>query len=1001
MDTPTRAQLNGVRDRILKYDGNEFPVRCKLSEITWFTNWVETRDNYITVHEITSDTIQNAFAAGYTLNDIGGNSIIPRKLVSIVNVEGNYYLQGDNDIEKMFIYCLLYDSYRPKKAPRRVKDMFESQYIRNNALSLKMSKELMHKKNEQAEIITVVDNAILLKAKNIHVKLPRTFEFKVPGGIGVYRVKANIRDISDVWPNKTGRLIDVFTHVQVIDDGRIGIITHDPVEHITNGRWEETTEYEKGNRRDKTRHGLLETRRTVYRSCGERFVVGFPLMRCKNKPLGLTTSFWNTIHITKDPHMKEYVRKRRINPYEPEATEMPPRYGRIRYMEPNFQFRQEQEDALELIFDEENNLRDEENNLRSGIHILPCGAGKTLLGIATAVRSGCKRILVLVPNATIEKQWKRRFFERARVRANTLYDLGRISQDNLKKRRNIVSIISWDKIAWKCDTTLELIEGSRLEERKLLAVENAIFTNWDMVIIDEVHNIRTEQRLCLLSKLSYKSMVGLTATAGKSHTYPWYVEIAPILYETSWPLIGTHIRNVPCVPWGGDIYNKTFSEAVGNYTQSAMQTNQAVMKKTILDRMRYVLPTCVQKYEQMLHYNPIKLQKIKDIIEYHEQQNHPIIVFAENLEHMHLFRRFFVEDVPIHHTDRELFGNYFRQSYLDYLYTHIYNKYMDVFPMLGNNIDVWKNNLFNRWENMLNVWFNDETIDKMQRLCPNTAIDNMFCFTFVETMDSEKENLDNEIKNICKKNINEIDTLNPQEYAAMFFLFRTPRVVIYGNSDERNFEAQHRSVVFEKFKRGDIKTLFMSRIGNEGVDLPNARVIVIAGGQGSNETEDPQRFGRALRNVQERDDDPRYLYEVYTDTGKNDTYNNEKIFVQEREKFLVARGYNIITDTLYGTAQELPFGVIITTGQVEQYKQQDLEIDLGYGEIFIIHDRICVYLRVRRFFSDAYQIKCEYIAKRLEYPFIEIRGNRIYHKHKKVARRNMSKLKRRFPELVI
>ena len=417
--------------------------------------------------------------------------------------------------------------------------------------------------------------------------------------------------------------------------------------------------------------------------------------------------------------------------------------------------------------------------------------------------------------------------------------------------------------------------------------------------------------------------------------------------------------------------------------------------------MRYVLPTCVQKYEQMLHYNPIKLQKIKDIIEYHEQQNHPIIVFAENLEHMHLFRRFFVEDVPIHHTDRELFGNYFRQSYLDYLYTHIYNKYMDVFPMLGNNIDVWKNNLFNRWENMLNVWFNDETIDKMQRLCPNTAIDNMFCFTFVETMDSEKENLDNEIKNICKKNINEIDTLNPQEYAAMFFLFRTPRVVIYGNSDERNFEAQHRSVVFEKFKRGDIKTLFMSRIGNEGVDLPNARVIVIAGGQGSNETEDPQRFGRALRNVQERDDDPRYLYEVYTDTGKNDTYNNEKIFVQEREKFLVARGYNIITDTLYGTAQELPFGVIITTGQVEQYKQQDLEIDLGYGEIFIIHDRICVYLRVRRFFSDAYQIKCEYIAKRLEYPFIEIRGNRIYHKHKKVARRNMSKLKRRFPELVI
>ena len=54
------------------------------------------------------------------------------------------------------------------------------------------------------------------------------------------------------------------------------------------------------------------------------------------------------------------------------------------------------------------------------------------------------------------------------------------------------------------------------------------------------------------------------------------------------------------------------------------------------------------------------------------------------------------------------------------------------------------------------------------------------------------------------------------------------------------------------------------------------------------------------------------------------------------EKFLVARGYNIITDRLYNnTAQELPFGVIITNNEVERYKQHNLEIDLGYNEKFV------------------------------------------------------------------
>ena len=106
----------------------------------------------------------------------------------------------------------------------------------------------------------------------------------------------------------------------------------------------------------------------------------------------------------------------------------------------------------------------------------------------------------------------------------------------------------------------------------------------------------------------------------------------------------------------------------------------------------------------------------------------------------------------------------------------------------------------------------------------------------------------------------------------------------------------HRHHVYEKFKRGDIKTLFLTRIGNEGVDLPNARVIIIASGQGTSETEDAQRFGRALRGVEESKDN-RFLYEVYTDTNSvvhlSDDLNREKIYAEKRETFLRNRGYTI------------------------------------------------------------------------------------------------------------
>ena len=98
---------------------------------------------------------------------------------------------------------------------------------------------------------------------------------------------------------------------------------------------------------------------------------------------------------------------------------------------------------------------------------------------------------------------------------------------------------------------------------------------------------------------------------------------------------------------------------------------------------------------------------------------------------------------------------------------------------------------------------------------------------------------------------------------------------------------EHRYRIYEKFNQNRIKTLFLSRIGNEGVDLPGTRVIVVINGLGKRETEDAQRFGRALRG----DEGTRYFYSVFTDTGHDDVLNSERNDAMEREKFLNARGY--------------------------------------------------------------------------------------------------------------
>jgi DNA excision repair protein ERCC-3 len=56
-----------------------------------------------------------------------------------------------------------------------------------------------------------------------------------------------------------------------------------------------------------------------------------------------------------------------------------------------------------------------------------------------------------------------------------------------------------------------------------------------------------------------------------------------------------------------------------------------------------------------------------------------------------------------------------------------------------------------------------------------------------------------------------------------------------------------REQLFEQFREGTLSTLVVSRVGDEGIDLPSAQVAVVASGLGGSRRQGTQRAGRTMR----------------------------------------------------------------------------------------------------------------------------------------------------------
>ncbi|QIM15233.1 DEAD/DEAH box helicase [Leucobacter insecticola] len=152
----------------------------------------------------------------------------------------------------------------------------------------------------------------------------------------------------------------------------------------------------------------------------------------------------------------------------------------------------------------------------SGVVVLPCGAGKTIVGAASMAEVGAKT-LILVTNAVSARQWRDELIRRTSLTAD---DIGEYSGQ--VKEVKPVTI-----------ATYQILTSRRKGEYAHLSLLDA--QNWGVIIYDEVHLLPAPV-FKLTAELQARRRLGLTATLVREdgRESDVFSLIGPKRYDAAW-----------------------------------------------------------------------------------------------------------------------------------------------------------------------------------------------------------------------------------------------------------------------------------------------------------------------------------------------------------------------------------------------------------------------------------------------------------------------------------
>ncbi|KAI0007222.1 cytochrome P450 [Xylariaceae sp. FL0662B] len=257
-------------------------------------------------------------------------------------------------------------------------------------------------------------------------------------------------------------------------------------------------------------------------------------------------------------------------------------------LRPGTQIRLYQEKSLSKMFGN--------GRAKSGIIVLPCGAGKTLVGV-TAACTIKKGVIVLATNNMSVIQWRNEFLKWSNI-----------------DPRNIAIFSSESKSTFTGNTGIIITTYSMVTNTRQRAHDSAKMMGflrsreWGLMLLDEVHVVPAQMFRNVIGSIKSHSKLGLTATLLREDDKIEDLNflIGPKLYEANWMELSQqgHIAKVQCA----EVWCPMPTEFFEQYIQASLRT------RSLLYAM-----------------NPFKFQACQYLIKYHENRGDKIIVFSDNV----------------------------------------------------------------------------------------------------------------------------------------------------------------------------------------------------------------------------------------------------------------------------------------------------------------------------------------------------------------------------------
>ncbi|MCJ1394515.1 transcription factor TFIIH complex ERCC-3 subunit [Xylographa bjoerkii] len=257
-------------------------------------------------------------------------------------------------------------------------------------------------------------------------------------------------------------------------------------------------------------------------------------------------------------------------------------------LKPATRIRDYQEKSLSKMFGN--------SRARSGIIVLPCGAGKTLVGIAAActIRKG---VVILCTSSMSVVQWRNEFLKWSDISPS---DIAIFTSDNKEKFSRKTGIIV---------TTYSMVTQTRsrsYDAQKMMDFMQE--REWGLMILDEVHVVPASIFRKVTHSINTHSKLGLTATLLREDDKIKDLNflIGPKLYEANWMELADqgHIAKVQCA----EVWCPMTTEFYQEYLRASSR------KRALL----YIM-------------NPRKFQACQFLIDYHEKRGDKVIVFSDNV----------------------------------------------------------------------------------------------------------------------------------------------------------------------------------------------------------------------------------------------------------------------------------------------------------------------------------------------------------------------------------